>query len=555
MPDDLCSKCREPVFKSSSIIPTADDEARLVALLRSNLPPVDPLQVAKSWLQQSRAEMDRYDTEIARVQAALQKLLDERQSVAAQVQRYHGVYFSPIRRLPPELLVKIMHETLLERDEDDDPSMETETERLAHKPLLVLSEVCYTWHKTAFSTPQLWSNLRVDLALWTDANRQKNLHLVERSLARSGQFPLSIQLNSGLWEDDRLLVQLLLMHVSRWRSLEAELKPSTLRLIMASGLAALETIQLTLRHDHQFSTWERVSAMRLRSASFASFRPLELPPLPWPQLESFSYNAPELFTPANLLALPWQEIQLGASFSLTIRWLAGGWNQPLPEIDSRIGQLTLTTAAQLDSSVPGAGRHLLRAALQSFTMLHLHTLHLLGPENFPRPELAPTPFYAFTKRCNLATSLTTLALDVIISEPTLLLVLTGLPALEELSLCDPPTESSVQYRPYVAVIQDSLFRALHCRRGQNAQVSASTIIPRLRRLSLKTIGAFTDAALLVFLGSRIVSGFVLHVHRVGVPLNDALGTEFWVTVDGWIEDGILKLTYNESCPREYEDSV
>ncbi|KAJ6537726.1 hypothetical protein B0H19DRAFT_961923, partial [Mycena capillaripes] len=164
-------------------------------LLRAHSQPPDQLTSIISALAD---ELARYDREIA--QSALKKLerLEvQRQTFQVQYEACSSL-LAPIRRLPSEILVEIFGicwESFTPYVEDIDLrtlSLSTEMARLAHAPLLTLSQVCLRWHRIALGTPALWGRLDLEGVLWTPApNHLDNcMNLLRSALERGQSHPL-----------------------------------------------------------------------------------------------------------------------------------------------------------------------------------------------------------------------------------------------------------------------------------------------------------------------------------------------------------------------------
>ncbi|KAJ7088214.1 hypothetical protein C8R43DRAFT_1244801 [Mycena crocata] len=103
-PDDASS---DPIFVSR-YLPTPNEAAQLQALLRSNSLPDEPSHFL-SGIASSSDDIARYDTEIDRIQK-LVRILTQLESNRVLLHEYSAGYcsvFSPVRRLPTEILAEI----------------------------------------------------------------------------------------------------------------------------------------------------------------------------------------------------------------------------------------------------------------------------------------------------------------------------------------------------------------------------------------------------------------------------------------------------------------
>jgi hypothetical protein len=78
---------------------------------------------------------------------------------------------------------------------DDTQDMPAEFGREPH--LMQLLQVCSTWYNTIMTTPSLWANIAVDLAL-ADPRLTSPDSQLSRFLARSGNCPLTIKLTAWI---------------------------------------------------------------------------------------------------------------------------------------------------------------------------------------------------------------------------------------------------------------------------------------------------------------------------------------------------------------------
>ncbi|KAJ7812042.1 hypothetical protein B0H14DRAFT_3753978, partial [Mycena olivaceomarginata] len=119
---------------------------------------------------------------IASLKAELAKLLEERESLDAEVRRHEGA-LSPLRRTPVEIISLIF--TFAAPFRSDVMNVE--------EGPWVLSAVCSRWRTIALSQPSLWNGLVLN---FTDDNPDspesagRILPLVEAHLERSQKLPL-----------------------------------------------------------------------------------------------------------------------------------------------------------------------------------------------------------------------------------------------------------------------------------------------------------------------------------------------------------------------------
>lgn len=134
----------------------------------------------------------------------------------------HRTILSPIRRLPNELLTKILWLSCpFIEDMKYSPSLE---QKIAP---FILSQVCSGWRNFIIGTPKLWSQIRID-----GSEGPWSQPLVEEWILRSGDHPLSIQIsNLKLNEAQELLcvtpiLRALVAESRRWKRASVVLSQS-----------------------------------------------------------------------------------------------------------------------------------------------------------------------------------------------------------------------------------------------------------------------------------------------------------------------------------------
>ncbi|KAJ7879480.1 hypothetical protein B0H14DRAFT_2500496 [Mycena olivaceomarginata] len=136
------------------------------------------------------------DNEIAELQKAIEKLMEERDGLGAYVDA-HKALISPARRLPLDIIEEIFVACL--------PTHRNCVMSASEAPVL-LGRVCRSWRAISLSTPRLWAKIHVVEPLPDRYSRltapfdEKVAQCVQATkmwLGRSGQCPLSISLESS----------------------------------------------------------------------------------------------------------------------------------------------------------------------------------------------------------------------------------------------------------------------------------------------------------------------------------------------------------------------
>ncbi|KAF8158955.1 hypothetical protein K438DRAFT_1776859 [Mycena galopus ATCC 62051] len=136
-----------------------------------------------------------------------------------------------IHSLPPETLSEIFRFTVAAvtrpfwapRQPLPAEERQTELERIANAPLLMLSQVCSRWHEMAINNPTLWSTVEVSsVVAHTPALLQRTITLLDARLARSRSAPLLISLavNTDGPPFHPHIFEPLAEHSHRWESVE-----------------------------------------------------------------------------------------------------------------------------------------------------------------------------------------------------------------------------------------------------------------------------------------------------------------------------------------------
>ncbi|KAJ6535802.1 hypothetical protein DFH09DRAFT_931658, partial [Mycena vulgaris] len=135
-------------------------------------------------IAEAPSELSRYDSEIERLEAALARVRSERASLESYTDGCRSL-FSPVRRLPTELLADIF-----------DMCAPPDTHELSDTttPEEEVDRVCSRWHRIVMATPMLWSKIAADTDLWdrTNASSATLLRLIAAALERGADFPLSL---------------------------------------------------------------------------------------------------------------------------------------------------------------------------------------------------------------------------------------------------------------------------------------------------------------------------------------------------------------------------
>ncbi|KAJ7444780.1 hypothetical protein B0H11DRAFT_2203556 [Mycena galericulata] len=416
----------------------------------------------------------------------------------------------PIGAVPTEVLVKIFQSVWSSFPPFGKyPALpvETELDRLAHAPLLVLSQVCSQWHTVALGTPSLWCTLGLDSVLWsTPTNTQKTMTLLQSALERGGNCPLSISficINAVLHIP---ALHLLASHAARWS--KATFAGSS---AMFQGMCQVKgQLPQLVWLDISIYNFKDVAHQDISSCldMFTNLSSLKtflfngpiaaVPPLPLDQLSylRFQYVTPEDTPPlfAFLQKLPGDAVgRLDLDLARASLQHVDMMHLDLPSLDLHLNNFTATFQNPFNVMHCRKVLHSIFTNVTFRTLRHLHFhAHDYPHSIIPWPQ---TDFISLCARSSFSHNLQTLNLEsVAISESNLLDCLSEFSALEILLISDhrPRSPRAVDFH----IINNSLFNKLTIKK------EGSDFVPHLRCLSCRSFLHFNDRACLRLIHSR-----------------------------------------------------
>ncbi|KAJ7189030.1 hypothetical protein C8R46DRAFT_935250 [Mycena filopes] len=438
--------------------------------------------------EEAPAELARYDAEIERLKESIDKRLLERATLAWYSDGCRSVA-SPVRRLPTELLAEIFDMCAPEDQKIMSTTTPTqEIERISKNYLLQLAQVCSHWRSVAMETPNLWSLIVLDTDLWDRLPQSSRtlLNLVASSLQRGGECPLTLHIAVDHGNrNDRSILELLSGHSHRWRDVSMWIDPPSFsHLVQAKGnLGRLGVLRLA-----SDTTWgEQIHpasdifeiAPRLSDVRLAEWEDL-VPVLPWNQLYLASLRLGGRVPPARTMRILPLLLDTARLFIEP-----NSLSTPLqPPILSNIDNLAVEVVGAPRS------RPILGILFQSLTLPRLDMFFLeVWNGFFPRWEQGP--FLDFVSRSSLQTTLTSLRIDVVITDHELLECLATLPLLEELYIVDSGDDSDP------ALLTEHLLQML------TRESDDTCLVPSLYYLQLTSRFTFRDDVFWDFIVSRV----------------------------------------------------
>ncbi|KAJ7737769.1 hypothetical protein DFH07DRAFT_1064682 [Mycena maculata] len=499
--------CKTPILHSNRL--SSNDVTRLREILRSGScePPDAPH--LRDIIFSSTEQLGRYDEHIDALETLLKRRSAERRALKQYVDGCRGV-FSPIRRLPPEILCEIFAMVDQGNWHGRSATIGDEMYSLKKVHLLRLSRVCAQWHGLVLNTPALWSRINVTLSHWSRTSYLTRLKgLLTLTIQRSTVSPLHVR--AGVDGSPSLLphqpaLEVLAQHSERWHTAVFNIGvPLFDCMSRAKGkLPHLRILRLRTwgNKTSEFDLFE--DAPRLIDVAFTG--PISLmPKLPWNTLQRFALRTYITGVPEDL----------GAGLSL-MRFCAPGTHFQfsrldvsrqsvplnLPAITVAISSLDLNLVVQID---PQRTRDLLGEIIDSLTLPHARSLRFSA--NPRTPLYWPTAnFLSFLSR-SACHNLHVLDLEAVISADELFQCLSVLPELSALTLSDCPV-GPINH----ILLTDDVFRRLTWTAD-----APTCLVPKLALFRCTTRLRFSSDVFVDFVRSRVGTGRLFKVDLCWFP--------------------------------------
>ncbi|KAK7031874.1 hypothetical protein R3P38DRAFT_2926012 [Favolaschia claudopus] len=446
---------------SSLALPTPAQLAAIREIVRSGTVPTDTATL-RATISAASSELECYDAEIQKIQNEMDRLLSERAALESYTDSCRSV-FSPIRRLPSEVLFLVFDHCFPSLDERD-RSSDQELRRVSQWHLRQLSQVCSIWHRCVMETL---------------------LSLIETSLTLGGNHPLMIRLTLSSSPESRLVMELLSKHASRWRQFGLTLlaKPDRhLRQALAGVKGNLGQLsRLALQGN-----WRRMDSEIFKIAPHLteilfSGKLAKIPALPWPQVDLIVYQAHAADNPVNCFSIL-TSVTSKASSKLELNLEGMTSNVPWHPVSSNIGTLSLRLSAD-DPQLVGR-------VLDCLTLPALSSLNVSRRRGAQPPVWAPQQFAALASRSLFQAHLYSLSIHVIITDMEVLQCLQLLPKLQMLRVDESRRHTT---------ITDALLQGLVCESDE----STVPLVADLQCLELSSTFAFTSSVYIELIRSRV----------------------------------------------------
>ncbi|KAJ7689550.1 hypothetical protein B0H17DRAFT_1011967 [Mycena rosella] len=456
-------------------------------------------------------QLSHLDDEIAKLQAALGDLTQERARLRAYVDA-HRALISPVRRLPLDIIQEIFVACI--------PTHRNCAMSAMDAPV-ILGRICSSWRAISLSTPRLWSRLHIveptcpynsAIAVFEEKLEQR-LQTTTAWLGRSGQCPLSISLQSTF---DRTsftsttqnhLIQALLPFASRWEHMTFTTLFSVLATIShltAADVPMLKSVSISEIHEpsEDSARWDSLGFLRgPEISSFyimgSSFSPMELP-IRWEGLTNLSIA--ERWTAGGPSLTSEMSLQLFSRCPQlrSCRLLVHDGLNTSSRVGDRI--LDLPFLNTLDLQCVGTLSSTIRQLFSRLSFPQLRHFKLRGNSNHD-DNVSYAPFLAAAPRIE--------SLDInieLFSKPSLAGFLRGLsPTIREIVI----NEFPIRWREVGSdIFDDEILASL-----TPSPDLSTPCCPGLQVLEINDCCSFSDEALLRFIQSRMLKRVVIRFTR------------------------------------------
>ncbi|KAK7031747.1 F-box domain-containing protein [Favolaschia claudopus] len=516
-----CSQSiREAVDFGSSLLPKAHEIKTARDNLRTNYLPRESTRlhvVASS----APADLAAYETHISNLESALANptgVENDLSDTLTRIRTEHSMlseYFhvcssalSPIRRLPPEILVQIFDFYVPVDKGFNSEDYAAEIHRLTNRDLMQLGHVCAYWRVLVLETPAFWRALDLDLKFWSP----KMLPLVQTRLERSGNSSLLMRLGAPeTVAVDHSLLQMVAQHSSRWHAALFYMNFASYSALspISGNLPLLECVHIAGIQDWDDSVHDTdlataavklfADAPCLRDVTYIG--PAKaLKSLPWSQIQRFEYldlHSFELTASLEVLKYfpPGMRFELRRLMYhqvviIALDDLAQIMN-PQPVV-SQLTHLTVEYALHFYGAINDV---LKRLTLPSLTCLEF----VVWQYNDMPPLLWDQPaFHEFCVRSNSHQTLTTLYIQhVALTPEQLYATLADLDALTSLVIADHPAKQTAQCEsPECILVTDEVLRKL-------SAGNPTGLIPNLSSFGCLSLVHFDEAVYLEFVRSYV----------------------------------------------------
>jgi len=467
----LCQACRhsfaeEPPYLQSPSV-TLDH-------VRSNTVPseLDSIAMHKS-VQQALTYQSRCQAEIETLRATLSRLEEARDRANGYIS-LHQSLFSPIRRLPAEIMNEIFAYCC-----SDSVVIASRSDNLSS---VTLSHVCHYWRALLLSSGELWAAIRVRLGRGTGAHFDGPLKLLKLYLERSCSYPLSLTARDPFSLKDQRLLSPLIEHSHRWKQFDVHRSVLGHLSTIKNNLPVLETLQIIDGGAHDITVDCFVDAPKLQTLILnGSFYGLAIDlQLPWNQLTVLHFTHTVLHETLHVLSLCRNVVSCSIKDT---------------QIDDRVSpphcKLPGLRSIRLGGQIQWPQSHLLHALFSAFTLPSLTAVEMEFLGSVHTVRWSQAQFLSMLERSSC--SLETLSLRGIhVPDAELVECLEHMPLLRKLVLWHEEHPTFGLVRP---ISDELLVRLIHHR--------SLPLVPELEHLELRNV-AFDDHVFADMVESRCI---------------------------------------------------
>ncbi|KAF8201289.1 hypothetical protein K438DRAFT_1821740 [Mycena galopus ATCC 62051] len=494
----------------------------------------------KNLLVEPTLRLQELDGEITKLQKALDRLAEERDSLSAYVAS-HQALLSPVRRLPLDTIQDIFIACL--------PTHRNCVMSASEAPLL-LGRICSSWRTISLSTPRLWARLHVaepprgppgpSTAVF-DQKVAQRIQITKTWLDRSGKCPLSISLQTaeygGPAEDTFAasvqFLQTLILFAPRWQHIHFTTTPSLILETMSyldTDMPWLETVAFYDQMDHMLEGFDCGPFNMLHGARISSFAlpgSIFIPgrlPLQWKRLTSLTIGGRPWTVLPDLTSEAILGVISGCPELRCCKLMVHDPDAAIPALRHPITKLPFlhTLAIHCVAHSPPA----VSVLLMRLSMPELRNFTFLGSSQ-DSPSLGD--FFADSNR------LESLDIDTkIFSKIPLLETLRALPpTLQQLKIC----EIDDMWGPPPTCLDDDVLGVL----------SSPGICPALQDLYIRRGFGVSEDAVLRFITARIST-----LKRVDIHFHREMAVDIMPSLRGFIEMGLaVSLIYLPAPPSQF----
>ncbi|KAJ6594527.1 hypothetical protein B0H19DRAFT_1225651 [Mycena capillaripes] len=504
-------------------------------------PQDEELAQINSLLIEPSLRLKRLDDEIASLQTAIDKLMEERDTLSTYMEA-HRALTSPLRRLPLDIIQEIFLACL--------PTHRNCAMSALEAPV-ILGRICSSWRTISLSMPRLWSRLHIveparPYGSWNpglyEAKVAQRLEVAHAWLGRSGTCPLSISLE-GPHDHDMtppltptppsitdLFSNVLVPFASRWQHIRLALPPlsveATLSRLTENDVPLLNSLKIIQRPNHPNSNPDGTRWSLSQSGV-----------LHGPSLSRFSVTGND--TNASTFPLRWNQLTTLSLMGPTWAMTQPQTCQVVLDILSRCPQLRICKVF-----VQSPVEALLTDSVVECPLLHILLLNCsLNTSGSLLSRLSLPDLRDFILRGHIDHSGSPSTMDSLVSffaasphlesisieshaflKPTLKEFLRGLPpTIRRLQIIEPLN----MWNPFLGPLDDDAFAALEL------SLDRPIHCPALQELVIVNCRQVSDEALLRFITSRVPT-----LRLVNIKFDRAMEVDILPSLQSFMEAGL-----------------